>query len=45
MVPLGELTRRFIDEAGTLHQELARICDRVTFTIAGLGHPLKGTLP
>lgn len=45
IVPLGELTRRFVDEAGRLHQELAQRCDRVILTVAGLGHPLKGTLP
>lgn len=42
IAPLGELTRRFIDEAGLLHQELARLCDRVIFTIAGLPHVIKG---
>jgi adenosylcobinamide kinase/adenosylcobinamide-phosphate guanylyltransferase len=45
VVPLGELTRRFVDEAGDLHQELARLCDRVIFTVAGLPHILKGTPP
>jgi adenosylcobinamide kinase/adenosylcobinamide-phosphate guanylyltransferase len=43
VVPLGELTRRFVDESGRLHQELAQRCDRVIFTIAGLTHLLKGT--
>lgn len=42
VVPLGELTRRFVDEAGRLHQLLAQDCDRVIFTIAGLPHILKG---
>lgn len=41
IVPLGELTRRFVDEAGRMHQELAQICDRVIFTVAGLPHFLK----
>ena len=41
IVPVGEMTRRFIDEAGRLHQELARICDRVILTVAGLPHFLK----
>jgi adenosylcobinamide kinase / adenosylcobinamide-phosphate guanylyltransferase len=41
IVPIGELTRRFVDEAGRLHQELAQICDRVIFTVAGLPHFLK----
>jgi adenosylcobinamide kinase / adenosylcobinamide-phosphate guanylyltransferase len=42
VVPAGELARRFVDEAGRLHQELARVCDRVTFTVAGLPHVIKG---
>jgi adenosylcobinamide kinase/adenosylcobinamide-phosphate guanylyltransferase len=43
VVPLGELSRRFVDASGELHQALAAICDRVTLAIAGLPHPLKGT--
>lgn len=42
IVPLGELSRRFCDEAGRLHQDLARICDRVVFVAAGLPLVLKG---
>ncbi|MEW5943826.1 MAG: bifunctional adenosylcobinamide kinase/adenosylcobinamide-phosphate guanylyltransferase [Pseudomonadota bacterium] len=42
VVPLGEATRRFCDEAGRLHQELARLCDRVTLVAAGLPLLLKG---
>lgn len=42
VVPLGEISRRFCDEAGQLHQALAQICDRVIFTVAGLPHVLKG---
>jgi adenosylcobinamide kinase/adenosylcobinamide-phosphate guanylyltransferase len=42
VVPLGELTRRFCDEAGRLHQDLARLCDRVTLVAAGLPLVLKG---
>ncbi len=44
VVPLGELTRRYTDEAGRLHQDIARCCDRVIFTLAGLPLILKGTL-
>ncbi len=42
IVPLGELTRRYCDEAGRLHQDIAARCDRVILTIAGLPHYLKG---
>jgi adenosylcobinamide kinase/adenosylcobinamide-phosphate guanylyltransferase len=45
VVPLGELSRRFVDEAGRLHQALAAVCDRVIFVAAGLPLTLKGTLP
>lgn len=45
IIPLGELTRRFSDEAGCLHQELACLCDRVILTVAGLPLFLKGTAP
>lgn len=45
VVPLGELTRRFVDEAGLLHQRLAQACDVVLFTVAGLPLALKGNLP
>lgn len=41
IVPMGELTRRFCDEAGRLHQDIARVCDRVTFIAAGLPLVLK----
>jgi len=42
VVPLGELTRRYVDEAGWLHQALAERCERVIFTVAGLPMLLKG---
>ncbi|TWI02852.1 adenosylcobinamide kinase /adenosylcobinamide-phosphate guanylyltransferase [Luteimonas cucumeris] len=45
IVPMGELSRRFIDEAGRLHQALATRCERVMFVAAGLPLVLKGTLP
>jgi adenosylcobinamide kinase/adenosylcobinamide-phosphate guanylyltransferase len=44
IVPLGELSRRFADEAGRLHQLLAARCERVTFVAAGLPLTLKGSV-
>lgn len=43
IVPLGELSRRYCDEAGWLHQELATRCERVVLTVAGLPLTLKGS--
>ncbi len=42
IVPLGELSRKYCDEAGMLHQQLAGVCDNVILTVAGLPHYLKG---
>lgn len=42
VVPRGALSRRYCDEAGRLHQDLARLCDRVALTVAGLPQWLKG---
>lgn len=36
VVPLGELSREFVDESGWLNQSLARKVDQVTMVIAGL---------
>ncbi|MBK3757936.1 bifunctional adenosylcobinamide kinase/adenosylcobinamide-phosphate guanylyltransferase [Stutzerimonas frequens] len=41
VVPLGELTRRYVDEAGWLHQAVAERAQRVTFIVAGLPMTLK----
>lgn len=43
VVPMGELTRRYVDEAGLLHQAIAERCQRVVLTVAGLPLTLKGT--
>lgn len=42
VIPMGELSRRYCDEAGVLHQRIAQQCDRVILTVAGLPHVLKG---
>ncbi|WP_076410240.1 bifunctional adenosylcobinamide kinase/adenosylcobinamide-phosphate guanylyltransferase [Shewanella sp. UCD-KL12] len=42
IVPLGELNRRFVDEAGWLHQDIAAIADTVTLVTAGIPVKIKG---
>ncbi|KAB7623368.1 bifunctional adenosylcobinamide kinase/adenosylcobinamide-phosphate guanylyltransferase [Alkalilimnicola sp. S0819] len=41
IVPTNPLARRFVDEAGRLHQQLAARCERVTLVVAGLPQILK----
>ncbi len=36
IIPANALARRFADEAGTLHQQIGALCDRVIFMAAGL---------
>ncbi len=42
VVPMGEITRKFVDESGRLHQQLGEIADRVMFCVAGFPMALKG---
>ena len=42
VVPMGEITRRFVDESGRLHQQLGEIADKVVFCVAGFPMALKG---
>ena len=42
VVPMGELSRRFVDEAGRLNQSIASIADEVVLVAAGLPMHLKG---
>ena len=42
VTPLGELSRRYCDLAGGLHQRLAARCERVVLMVAGLPVTLKG---
>ncbi|RBP48592.1 bifunctional adenosylcobinamide kinase/adenosylcobinamide-phosphate guanylyltransferase [Arenicella xantha] len=41
IVPLGELSREFVDQSGWLHQELAQRCSQVDLVVAGLPLSLK----
>lgn len=43
IVPMGELSRRYCDEAGRLHQQLGAICERVILTVAGMPLTVKGS--
>lgn len=45
VVPLGELTRQFVDESGRLHQQLAQRVDDVIFMVAGIPTVIKGSKP
>ena len=42
IIPMGEINRQFVDEAGRLHQRLAAICDKVTLMVAGIPSHIKG---
>lgn len=41
IVPMGDLSREFVDQAGWLHQAIAEIADKVDFVMAGLPLALK----
>lgn len=42
VVPMGEITRKFVDESGRLHQQLGQIAEKVVFCVAGFPMILKG---
>lgn len=41
IIPMNSMSRRFVDEAGRLHQQVAQICPQVTLITAGLAQRLK----
>lgn len=44
IIPMGELSRRYVDEAGHLHQAIAAQADNVVLVTAGLPQVLKGNM-
>ena len=45
VIPMGEVSRKFVDQAGWLNQALAASVNKVTFIAAGLPMNLKDTSP
>ena len=43
IIPMGELSRQFVDESGWLHQTLAQQCSHVSLIVAGLESVLKSS--
>lgn len=41
IVPMGDLSRRFVDESGWLHQSIAQMADGVTLVVAGIPMRVK----
>lgn len=41
IVPLGELSRKFVDESGRLHQQLASLATAVSLVVAGIPMTVK----
>ena len=41
VVPMGQLSRQFVDESGRMHQRLGQIANQVTFCVAGFPMMLK----
>lgn len=42
IVPIGAISRCFVDETGRLNQAVAALCERVVFVAAGLPLAMKG---
>lgn len=41
IVPMGELSRKFVDESGRLHQQLASLASKVSLVVAGIPMTVK----
>lgn len=42
VIPMGALTRQYVDELGRLNQRIAARCPRVRLLVAGISVPVKG---
>lgn len=42
VIPMGQISRKFVDESGRLHQRLGQIAEKVVFCVAGFPMMLKG---
>lgn len=42
VVPMGQISRKFVDETGRLHQQIGQLADQVIFCVAGFPIILKG---
>ncbi|MDA0147649.1 bifunctional adenosylcobinamide kinase/adenosylcobinamide-phosphate guanylyltransferase [Vibrio sp. LaRot3] len=42
VIPMGEVTRLYVDHAGWMNQAIAKVANQVTFVAAGLPMKLKG---
>lgn len=45
IIPMGELSRQFVDQSGWLHQQIAQIVEQVSLVVAGLPTSLKNIAP
>ena len=41
VIPMGELSRQFVDQAGWLNQALSQVADKVTLVVAGCPLSIK----
>ena len=44
VVPMGELSRRYVDNLGRLHQQIAKLAQQVTLMVAGIPMAVKSNI-
>ena len=45
VIPMGNLSRKFVDESGRLHQHLAKKVEHILLMVAGIAMTVKGNKP